>query len=243
MIQNVMRALCAVLLVGISGVASGQSYDYWLLVASWQPGFCVTHDVPECKRLAGTYAASNFSLHGLWPNRYDGEHPFYCGVPQSDIDMDQRHTWCSMDAYPVSGAVRQRLNEYMPGTASCLDQHEWFKHGTCAQASPDQYWTEATNLVSRLGGTSFNAFLQTHAGERVTRDQLLAAFENAFGSGTQSAVSLKCSRSGGVSYFAEAWIALKVGATRQFPSRTSLVTDGNIQSNCPASSIFIARQR
>lgn len=243
MMHNVMRALCAVLLAGMSSLVSAQSYDYWLLAASWQPGFCATHDVPECQRLAGTYAASNFSLHGLWPNRYDGEHPFYCGVNQSDIAMDQRHAWCSMDAYPLSGAVRQNLSEYMPGIASCLDQHEWFKHGTCAQVTPDQYWTEAIKLVSRLGSTSFNAFLQTHAGERVTRNQLLAAFEDAFGSGTRSAVSLKCSRSGGVSYFTEAWIALKMGATAQFPSRTSLVTDGNTQGNCPTSGIFIERQR
>ena len=128
------------------------------------------------------------------PNNYDGNQPFYCGVPQNDIDLDNAHQWCSMDAYPISSATRNRaLSTYMPGVASCLDKHEWFKHGTCSNsASPDAYWNQASGMISRLGNTSFNAFLQANAGKTVTRNQLLSAFEGAFGSNTRSAVSLKC---------------------------------------------------
>ncbi|MDR5667811.1 ribonuclease, partial [Burkholderia cenocepacia] len=54
-------------------------------------------------------------------------------------------------------------------------------------------------------------------------------------------VSLKCTKTNGVSYFTEAWIAVKTNATAQFPSAASLVTDGNTQGTCPTSGVFIAK--
>ncbi|MET3216495.1 UNVERIFIED_ORG: ribonuclease T2 [Burkholderia territorii] len=243
MLKTLARAAAALAVASVSLHAAAQtSYDYLLLAASWEPGFCASHDTPECTNLAGSYAATSLSLHGLWPNRYDGNQPFYCGVPQNDIDLDNAHEWCSMDAYPISSATRTTLSTYMPGVASCLDKHEWFKHGTCSNsATPDAYWNQASGMISRLGNTSFNAFLQANAGKMVTRNQLLSAFEGAFGSNTRSAVSLKCTKTNGVSYFTEAWIAVKTNATAQFPSAASLVTDGNTQGTCPTSGVFIAK--
>ncbi|WP_176025520.1 ribonuclease T2 [Burkholderia vietnamiensis] len=243
MLNTLARTVAALAVASASLHAVAQtSYGYLLLAASWEPGFCASHDTPECTNLAGTYAATSLSLHGLWPNNYDGNQPFYCGVPQSDVDLDNAHQWCSMDAYPISTTTRNTLSTYMPGVASCLDKHEWFKHGTCSNsASADAYWNQATGMVSRLGNTSFNAFLQANAGKTVTRNQLLSAFEGAFGSNTRSAVSLKCTKTNGVSYFTEAWIAVKTSATTQFPSAASLVTDGNTQGTCPTSGVYIAK--
>ncbi|AOK56858.1 ribonuclease [Burkholderia stagnalis] len=243
MLKTLLRAALALAVTAASLHAAAQtSYDYLLLASSWEPGFCATHSTPECDNLAGTYAATSLSLHGLWPNNYDSNQPFFCGVPQRDIDLDNSHAWCSMDAYPISSATRNTLSTYMPGVASCLDKHEWFKHGTCANAaSPDAYWNQASGMISRLGNTSFNAFLQANAGRTVTRNQLLSAFEGAFGSNTRGAVSLKCTKANGVSYFTEAWIAVKTNAAAQFPSAASLVTDGNTQGTCPTTGVFIAR--
>ncbi|WDD91712.1 ribonuclease T2 [Burkholderia sp. FERM BP-3421] len=242
MIRTLSRVLGGLVLALTCSFASAQSYDYLLLASSWEPGFCATHDTPECTSLAGSFAANNLSLHGLWPNNYDGNQPFFCGVPQNDVDLDNAHAWCSMDAYPISAATRNTLSTYMPGVASCLDKHEWFKHGTCAAAaSPDAYWNQATGMISRLANTSFNSFLQANAGRTVTRNQLLSAFETAFGSNTRNAVSLKCTKANGVSYFTEAWISVKTSAAAQFPSAASLVTDGNVQGTCPSSGVFIAR--
>ncbi|MBU9400945.1 ribonuclease T2 [Burkholderia multivorans] len=243
MLKTLARAAVAFAVASASLHAAAQtSYDYLLLAASWEPGFCASHDTPECTNLAGSYAATSLSLHGLWPNNYDGNQPFYCGVPQSDVDLDNAHQWCSMDAYPISATTRNTLSTVMPGVASCLDKHEWFKHGTCSNsASPDAYWNQATGMISRLGNTSFNTYLQANAGKTVTRNQLLSAFEGAFGSNTRSAVSLKCTKINGVSYFTEAWIAVKTNATAQFPSAASLVTDGNTQGTCPTSGVYIAK--
>jgi len=73
MLKTLARAAAALAVASASLHATAQtSYDYLLLAASWEPGFCASHDTPECTNLAGTYAATSLSLHGLWPNRYDG---------------------------------------------------------------------------------------------------------------------------------------------------------------------------
>lgn len=243
MFKFLIKSVAGSILALGMGIAQAQSYDYLLLAASWEPGFCATHGTTqECSALHGTYAAGNMSLHGLWPNSYDGNHPYYCNAPQRDIDLDQSHAWCSMDQYGISAASLKTLTTYMPGVASCLDKHEWFKHGTCAHAaSPSAYWDEASELVRRLGGTSFNGFLRNHAGNTVTRSQLLAAFDGSFGSNARTAVSLKCTKANGITYLTEVWIAVNEAALSQFPGNAALVTDGNIQSTCPSAGIYIAR--
>ncbi|AOK31584.1 ribonuclease [Burkholderia singularis] len=241
MFRPFARAACA--LAVASTCTPAHAYDYLLLASSWEPGFCATHSATECNTLSGSYASTNLSLHGLWPNNYDStSQPFYCGVPQNEIDLDNAHQWCSMDKYPVSAATLSTLSTYMPGVASCLDKHEWYKHGTCAQySSADAYWNDASGMISRLATTSFNTFLQTNAGKSVTREQLLSAFDGAFGTGARAAVSLKCTKSNYVSYFTEAWIAVRTNATAQFPSPTSLVTDAGTQGTCPTTGIYIAK--
>jgi len=213
------------MLCGVGTAAQAQSYDYFLLAASWQPGFCVSHtDKPECANLRGTYAADSLVLHGLWPNNYDGNHPQYCNAPQRDIDLDLSGAWCSMDPYGVSGSVLSTLSTTMPGVMSCLDKHEWFKHGDCAGATPDAYWQTADSLVSRLGQTALNSFLRAHAGNTVSRTQLIAAFESSFGRYSRSAVAFKCTKTNNVSYLTEVWINLNPAALDQFPANSSLIT-------------------
>ena len=238
-------AVISMIALGFSATgAQAQSFDYLLLAASWQPGFCVSHSTkPECQTLKGTYAASNLALHGLWPNAYDGNHPFYCNVPQKDITLDQSSQWCSMDSYGLSSSTLATLRTYMPGagpTTSCLDDHEWYKHGSCSTQAPNNYWTAASNLMYQFGHTSFNTFLKNSAGRYVTRTQLLNAFEASFGTASRSAVSFNCTRYNNISYFTEVWVNLNKSTYTSFPNAASLVTDGAISSTCPTSSILIA---
>ena len=238
-------AMLGLLAIGFSASnVHAQSFDYLLLATSWQAGFCANHQTkPECQTLKGTYAASNLALHGLWPNAYDGNHPYYCGVASSQITLDKAGSWCSMNSYGLSSSTLATLRTYMPGagsTTSCLDDHEWYKHGTCSTEAPNTYWSDASAMMSRLGQSSFNTFLKNSAGRYVTRTQLLNAFDSAFGSGTRAALSLNCTKIGTVSYFTEAWIAVKKTGISTFPSAGSLVLDGPISSSCPSSSIFIA---
>jgi ribonuclease T2 len=245
MLKSILKGIGGLLFVASFGVsAPAQAFDYYLLAASWQPGFCATHsDKPECSpsALAGTYPASSFSIHGLWPNNYSGSQPFYCGVSQSDITLDGNSQWCSMSDYPISSTAKTNLSYYMSGVVSCLDKHEWFKHGTCADsATPDAFWNQVVSLTQSLGTTSFNSFIQNSRGKTITRTQLLNAFSSSFGSGTQAAVSMKCTSSGGKNYFTEAWIALKKDQLSTFPAASSLVLDGPVQGTCPTTGIYVA---
>lgn len=225
-----------------SNQASATSFDYYLLAASWQPGFCVSHSSkPECQTLAGTHAATNLDLHGLWPNSYDGDHPYYCGVAQSQINLDNAGNWCSMNNYGVSSSTLANLEYYMPGVKSCLDKHEWYKHGTCANASPDAYWNTVDGMIERLNASSFNSFIRNNIGKYVTRTQLLNAFSSSFGSGTTSAVALKCTKTNSISYLTEVWINVGQNSLNQFPARSSFVLDGSIAGTCPSTKIFIAK--
>lgn len=232
------QTLLAVSLMYAAGAAQAATFDYMLLAASWQSGFCVSHgDKPECKNLGGTYAASNFVVHGLWPNAYDGDHPFYCGVASSQIELDKAKAWCSMNNYGVSSGALANLSYYMPGVQSCLDKHEWYKHGTCANSSPDAYWNTTSGMVSRLNSTGFAAFVRKNIGKYVTRSQLLSSFSSSVGS--TSALALKCTKTNNISYLTEVWINVKQDALNSFPSSSSLLTDGAVQGTCPTSGIFI----
>jgi len=233
-------AICVSMLVSVA--AQAQSYDFVLLAASWQPGFCVTHSSkPECQNLKGTYAATHLALHGLWPNAYDGNHPQYCNVPQKDIDLDASSAWCSMDSYGASSSTLSVLSTYMPGVQSCLDKHEWFKHGSCSTKTADNYWGDASSLSNRLGQTALNTLIANNIGKTLSRSQLLAAANTSFGSSGSSAVSLKCTKTNGVSYLTEVWVNLNKNNLSQFPASTSLVTNANVAGTCPSTNIFIAK--
>lgn len=244
MLKKILRRLVisATVLLAAHSNAQAQTYDFLLLAASWQPGFCATHSgKPECANLKGTYAASHLALHGLWPNAYDGNHPQYCNVPQRDIDLDKSGAWCSMDKYGISASTLSTLGTYMPGTASCLDEHEWFKHGSCSVKAPDTYWSDAISLMTRLGQTQLNNFIANNVGKTVTRNQLQQAYSSSFGSNMLSALSLKCTKSGGTTYLTEVWLNLNSDNLSQLPASSSLITDGNVANTCPTTKIYIAR--
>lgn len=231
--------------VTLTGAAHASSFDFLLLATSWEPGFCVSHKTnAECQALTSTsYAATHLSLHGLWPNNYDGSYPSYCGVPQSQINLDTSATWCQMANYGVNSTVFGQLKTYMPGAASCLDKHEWYKHGTCSDdgTDPNTYWTTADWLMGRLGQTSFNKFIASKAGQSVTRSQLLSAFQSSFGNGTTAALNLQCTSYNGRSYFTEARISLDPASLADFPAASSLITDASVSGTCPSSGIYIAK--
>lgn len=237
----VKSSLAALACLAVAVTAQAAQFDYLLLAASWQPGFCANHGTkPECQNLAGTYAANNLALHGLWPNNYDGSYPSYCGAPSRDVSLDKKSQWCSMDRYGVSSSVLSNLSNVMPGVVSCLDKHEWWKHGDCSGQSANTYWDNAAGLMQRFGQTGFNTFLQQNAGGYVALADLQNAFEGTFGSGSSSAISFNCTDIGSDSYLTEVWIPLNPAALAAFPDPSALVGDATGNSTCPSDSIYIA---
>ena len=162
----------------------------YLLAASWQPGFCETQpDRVECRNQhRDRFDASNFALHGLWPQPRSKE---YCGVSRRDIETDQT-SWRRLPDLQLSPATRRELEKVMPGTASYLERHEWVVHGTCYEESAESYYSEALALMRQLNASSLRDFLVDNLGRAVTPDQIRAAADKAFGRGAGNRISIEC---------------------------------------------------
>ena len=222
--------------VELAWAAPEGDFDYYVLALSWQPAFCETKPgKPECKtQTEDRYDASNFVLHGLWPNKTREESPAYCGVPAKQIRQDQNSDWCALPAPELSPAVETDLARLMPGAASCLHAHEWYKHGVCAGMSADDYFALSNRLAALFAQTDFNRYIAQQTGAQVFRRDLLARFDTEFGEGSSSYLSLRCDKISGQSVLTELQIVLKKEMadvsdfSRLFPTQKV-----NPQGDCP----------
>jgi ribonuclease T2 len=196
-----------------SGLAPG-SIGY-VLAASWEPAFCQSasgRNKTECKsETPDGVDATHLSLHGLWPDDLSDKaiFPCYCsrGAPVSCGGNKPDDT-----SVAISPAVLDKLSVVMPGVQSGLQLHEWPKHGSCYKAdeggtaaSPDDYFSEAVALMDQLNASPVEALFASHVGQRLTREEIEAAFNGAFGAGAADRLTIRCS-GGNIS---ELWINLK----------------------------------
>ena len=219
-------------------VSADGDFDYYILALSWQPAFCETKQYKsECaSQDNGRFDATNFVLHGLWPNQNDDpSHSFaYCGQSNDIINTDKASDWCELPDLPLSTAVESDLNVFMPGAESCLDHHEWYKHGTCAGMSADAYFALSNGLVASFAQTSFNQYVASQIGSEVSRNDLLNRFEDEFGAGSDDYLSLRCNEVDGTSLLSEIRLALKQDLT-ELDDFSEIFTQQNVspQGNCP----------
>jgi len=173
------------------------TFDSHVLAVSWQAAFCEIvgreRNKPECRdQQANRFDALYLTLHGLWPNKRGcGTGYAYCGeVRRKPADM------CDYPAVDLDDGVRQRLEIMMPSAhyGSCLQRHEWWKHGTCSGVDADRYFSLSMSYLQQLNCSSFvTGFLQANIGRTVTREEFDAAFDRAFGEGLHNRISLSCS--------------------------------------------------
>lgn len=167
--------------------------DSYVFAVSWQPAFCSTHkDKPECSvKDPKAYQASNFTLHGLWPNRAQcGTHYGYCGEVK-----DQPTQFCSYPPVNLSPEAQKDLAVVMPSVAagSCLDRHEWYKHGTCqTQWNADGYFEMATNLTRQFNDSGVAAFMAANVGKTVRQDDFIATVDASLGADAHQRLHLTC---------------------------------------------------
>jgi len=206
-----------VFLVVLISIISGTSFaaqnniagefDSYVFSLSWQPTFCTTKpDKQECQtQTPDRYDAKNLALHGLWPNKNDDKQHRYgfCDVPNSIKKLDKASTWCKMPAFDLSDTTKKNLSIYMPGYASCLQNHEWYKHGTCSGLDSDTYFSTASTIVDKVATSTFGKFVTDNVGNTVSSDDFLAAFESAFGEGSGKSVTLHCINVAGESALSE----------------------------------------
>jgi ribonuclease T2 len=130
-------------------------------------------------------------------------------VPQDQIRLDQAGHWCELPALWLSTDLAQKLTELMPGSQSRLQNHEWYKHGTCAGISAEAYYDLSSRLVQSFAQTEFNRYIAANVGQTVDRRAVLDQFAAEFGPGTEAYLSLRCERMAGLEILTEIQITLK----------------------------------
>jgi ribonuclease I len=236
--------LISCLLTGSAFAQQWKAGDFgsYVLSLSWEPVFCESpagQKAKECRALTpDQYGGKNLTLHGLWPNK-DGDtaHAYgYCGVSAKIKKLDTSKTRCSMPEPDLSAETKDKLAIYMPGIESCLERHEWFKHGTCSKLSANDYFTKAYIFVEQVPATSFGKLLSSNIGKTVTAADLLAQFEADFGEGTGKAVSFFCSTSGTVAKLSEVQITLSKALPENGRLKDAIIIPKEpVSGSCPSS--------
>jgi ribonuclease T2 len=166
--------------------------DSFKLALSWQPAFCETHrGKKECAaNFPATFqSAGNFTLHGLWPNRES------CGINYGNCERRAKpREFCDYPAPSINAEVFKQLSQVMPGTASCLERHEWYKHGTCqVDWDASEYYEVAIDLVRQFNDSGINKFMAANMGKQVQVEDFLAQVDNALGADARQRLQLTCS--------------------------------------------------
>lgn len=221
-----------------SGGAVAGQFDSYTFTMSWEPTFCEGKPTAqECaSQRSDRFDASNLALHGLWPDKNgDASHSYgYCGVPSSDQSLDRAPTWCQLREPAYSDATHASLLTVMPGVSSCLDHHEWTKHGTCSGLTADQYFATAAALVQGIAASSFGRYLTAHAGQTVDSGALVAAFEKDFGAGSANKLVMNCTSVRGASALLEVRLHLP-NPVRPASELASMLLSTGDRGSCPSS--------
>lgn len=201
----------------VKPVVTGFTGQDYLLALSWQPAFCEGKpDKAECQILAlnpDRPEATNFVLHGLWPQPKSN---IFCGVSEQDKAFDEgnQKDWSKLPAVEkqLSSATWEKLQAVMPGTLSNLHRHEWIKHGTCYQGTPEEYFTEAIALTEAFNQSPVQKLVASHIGRLVAIKDIDQAL-SSFGETTGDKVEVKCKDS----VLGEIWVNLAGDITLDTP--------------------------
>jgi len=149
-----------------------------LLAISWQNAFCQTHQKRrECRNVKfGDYAATHFTLHGLWPQ------------PRNKVNCRGSRK------VRLEKSLYQELLKVMPAAKSGLQNHEWKKHGTCYGKSADAYFEDAIALVKQINASAVRELFAKNVGKTITSKNVMMAFDKAYGKGAGRKVKMMCKK-------------------------------------------------
>ena len=164
-----------------------------LLAISWQPAFCETRpSKPECvTQTEDRFDASNFTLHGLWPQPRDN---IYCGVSQENERLDRAKRWFELPDIELSDELKSELAIKMPGVESGLHLHEWYKHGTCYSATPEEYYRESLDLLDQVNNSVVQTLFVENIERNIMASDIRGKFDRAFSNEAGDKVSIQCKR-------------------------------------------------
>ena len=203
-----------------------------VLTVSWQPAFCETKpDKVECRtQTVDRFDASNFTLHGLWPQP---RRMAYCNVGKTDIANDKDGRWDQLPEVSLEPPTRAELDKVMPGTQSKLDRHEWTKHGTCYSQTPEEYFSESLALMRALNGSAVRELFASRVGQQLTFDEIRKAFDQSFGEGAGLRVRMQCARNNGKLIISELTIGLSGDITPETSLANLMAAATPTKTECP----------
>lgn len=156
----------------------------YTLALTWSPGFCRAHgNAPQNAFQCHAGNRFGFTLHGLWPDGEGRLWPQYCAATGIVPPPVIRKTLCATPSVQ-------------------LIQHEWAKHGTCADMDMEGYFAKARSLYQALRFPDMAA-LSRRSGLTV------GMFQRAFAASNPDvpadAVRVKVTRSG---WLDELWLCM-----------------------------------
>ncbi|AKH37041.1 MULTISPECIES: ribonuclease T2 family protein [Nitrosomonas] len=169
--------------------------DSYILALSWQPAFCeIKPQKPECRITdSSSYQARHFTLHGLWPNQQPcGEHYEFCGEVRA-----KKERFCDYPAIKLDSDSQTALAEVMPSVrvGSCLERHEWHKHGTCQTIwSLEEYFDLSVDLTRQFNEAGMAYFMNRKIGQQVRTEDFLNRLAAVLGPAARERVKLNCER-------------------------------------------------
>lgn len=190
--QRWVDTSCGTLLGSSDDVSNPVTSSDNLLAISWQPAFCENHQSKtECEtQTPERFDAENFTLHGLWPQPRGND---YCNVSNEIIALDRNSsTWSELPPISLSDELFQELQRKMPGVASDLHLHEWYKHGTCYSETPEEYYRESLALLDQVNNSPVQELFAVNIGADLTSEEILAEFDTAFGNNAGEKVAIDC---------------------------------------------------
>lgn len=105
----------------------------YTLAISWVPEYCrgSGRTNPSARFECRSGNRFGFALHGLWPDGEGPEWPQYCRATRILPPAVIRSAICATPS-------------------AQLIQHEWAKHGTCMNGTPNDYFRQSTRLFAAL---------------------------------------------------------------------------------------------
>ena len=128
----------------------------------------------------------------MWPNKTScGTHYGFCGAVKEKAKTD---SFCVYPEVALSPEVKAKLAEVMPsvGAGSCLERHEWHKHGSCQSGSADEYYALATSLVHQFNDSGVSKFISGRLNQHVSLEEFRAAMDADLGPGASKHAKIGC---------------------------------------------------
>ncbi|KAL1327745.1 hypothetical protein HN51_037750 [Arachis hypogaea] len=140
------------ILVALANICVSQDFDFFYFVQQWPGSSCDTKQ--GCCFPQTGKPASNFTVHGLWPNFNNGSFPSNCKSVENSFDESKMSdivpraetSWAAFSC-PSKKKTNSTNSDNMK-----LWKHEWDKHGTCSHSVLHQhaYFDFTLNLKDHI---------------------------------------------------------------------------------------------